>query len=317
MSTLSICIPTKNFGAYISEAIESVIQQGHHHDIRIVILDSGSTDETRKIVESFQQHYSFIDYHFEAVAEGIDRGIQKVINLSKTTYCWLLSADDALTDGSISKILSLINQQKPDVILCNRLWCDLSLKVISKQDWRHNVQHEEIISFSNEADLMNYLQTSQSLGALFSFMSCIIVRKEAWGEAQSDEDYLKTNYAHVPRLLKMSARSSAFAYIPQYLVKARSGNDSFRSDGLLGRLLIDVKGYSRFGADLYHDRSTIQREFFAVLRREHRYLRWLKAFWLSHDHTQKAEAIHYLNVIGYPKLFACMLSWVFRLGKIS
>ena len=52
MSTikLSVCMPTFNYGRYIRRAIDSVREQGVA-DVEVVVLDGGSTDDTRQVVE--------------------------------------------------------------------------------------------------------------------------------------------------------------------------------------------------------------------------------------------------------------------------
>ena len=46
---LSICIPAKNFGQFIGETLDSIIQQANKN-VEIVVLDGGSTDNTQEIV---------------------------------------------------------------------------------------------------------------------------------------------------------------------------------------------------------------------------------------------------------------------------
>lgn len=50
---LSVCIPTYNFGAFIGDAIESVLR-GPLQQLEIVVLDGGSTDGTAAVVADFQ-----------------------------------------------------------------------------------------------------------------------------------------------------------------------------------------------------------------------------------------------------------------------
>src|SRR5712692_11059007 len=100
---LSVCIPTYNFGEFINDAIESVREQ-HVPGTEIVILDGGSTDETQAVVARHQAECPYIRYHFQSVKGGIDADIDRCIQLASGTYCWLLSADDALTAGALSRI---------------------------------------------------------------------------------------------------------------------------------------------------------------------------------------------------------------------
>lgn len=309
---LSICIPTKNFGAYIAKTLDSVLNQ-NIDGIQIVILDSGSTDNTKDIVTAYQAKHPNIDYHYEDKAEGIDKAIAKVISLADAPYCWLLSADDALTPNALKEILTVIDTS-PNVILCNRLWCDKELNVIRPEHWRTDTNNTQSISFADTNALTYYLDTSKSIGALFSFMSCIGLKKSAWYNAQLPSDYTGTNYAHVPKLLEMSKVDGGLTYINTPLILCRSGNDSFRTDGLLGRMLIDLRAYYRFGQDLFPQNPTIQTAFYKVMMREHGYKRWVKAFLLSSSPEQKDTAVKLLQSFGYHTMFCKFLSLLNRLN---
>ncbi|HEY3104435.1 MAG TPA: glycosyltransferase [Pyrinomonadaceae bacterium] len=54
---VSVLITTYNHEAYISQAIESVLQQQVDFDYEIVIGEDASTDRTREIVSAFQRQY--------------------------------------------------------------------------------------------------------------------------------------------------------------------------------------------------------------------------------------------------------------------
>ena len=49
---VSIYITNYNYGSYIKEAIESVLNQSFK-DIELIIIDDGSTDNSREIIENY------------------------------------------------------------------------------------------------------------------------------------------------------------------------------------------------------------------------------------------------------------------------
>jgi len=56
---VSVVIATYNRARLLSETIESVLQQ-RFHDYELIVVDDGSTDETRKVLESFKDRLQYI-----------------------------------------------------------------------------------------------------------------------------------------------------------------------------------------------------------------------------------------------------------------
>ena len=52
---LSVIVPTYNRERYVSSALRSLLRQRHEVDLDIVVVDDGSTDGTREIVQSLMR----------------------------------------------------------------------------------------------------------------------------------------------------------------------------------------------------------------------------------------------------------------------
>ena len=48
--TVSVIMPSYNYGRYLAEAIKSVLSQSYT-DIELIVVDDGSTDNTREVLD--------------------------------------------------------------------------------------------------------------------------------------------------------------------------------------------------------------------------------------------------------------------------
>lgn len=270
---LSFCIPTYNFGEFIGQTLESIISQAGD-DVEIVVGDGASTDNTAEIVRSYQPIFPGLFYHQFDKKGGIDLDLNRTVGLSTGEYCWLMSSDDCLKPGAIRRALDEIKLEH-DVYLCNRTRCDRTLNPIANQLWLSNKVTDQTFHFSNESELVDYLRAARSIGALFSYVSSIIVRRNKWDEVGYDEKFSGSNYAHVSRLFSiLQAGKSTLKYIKEPLVLCRGDNDSFLDKGIVNRLLIDFDGYQLLSENLFA-KKTIRNAFKAVVEREHKWLPFL------------------------------------------
>lgn len=92
---VSVCINTYNLEKYIAQALDSVFAQKVNFDYEIVIGDDGSTDSTRKIIETYKKNYPEI---IRTVYQEQNKG--RLVNLFQTLiackyeYIAFLDGDD-------------------------------------------------------------------------------------------------------------------------------------------------------------------------------------------------------------------------------
>jgi O-antigen biosynthesis alpha-1,3-abequosyltransferase len=305
---VSICIPTYNFGQFIGDAVESVRKQ-YLPGTEIVILDGGSTDNTRDIVARHQVECPYIRYQLQPFKGGIDADMERCVALAQGEFCWLLSADDALVDGALRRIYGDI-ETACDVYLCNRLLCDQDLKPRHQQSWLAGNFGDFEVDLGDDRALSQYFDRASSIGALFSYMSTIIFRRESWNRISAHPVLAGTNYAHVHRLFAMRAFQGRMKYLAAPLVLCRGDNDSFLSLGLVGRHLIDLRGFHLIAQLLFPHDVRLRGRFKEVVNREHRWVTWVWLRSVTHDETEWEKIRHALQDYGYarPTIFAmeCM-----------
>lgn len=93
METISILIPTYNNASKIGRCIESALNQTYK-DIKIIILNDGSTDNTKEVVESYMKNHGNIFYYENDINRGRGYSRNRILELSDTRLsCWLDSDD--------------------------------------------------------------------------------------------------------------------------------------------------------------------------------------------------------------------------------
>lgn len=105
---ITCVIPCYNQAEFLSEAIESVLDQSVKAEI--VVVDDGSTDYTIGVAKSYPVIFVIKDN--KGLAEARNSGIDS----SFTEYVLPLDADDMLLPGCIEKIEKSIKESGSDVI---------------------------------------------------------------------------------------------------------------------------------------------------------------------------------------------------------
>ena len=263
---LSICIPTFNFGEFIGETLAAVIEQATD-EVEIVVVDGGSTDNTAGIVQGFSRTFPRLVYHRLERPGGIDIDLSRTVDLAQGDYCWLLSSDDVPPAEAVSTMLREIASGS-DVYLCNRTECDRSMHPLRTTPWLTGVEEDRTFAFHGPRDFIEYFNRAQSIGALFSYISSIVVRRASWGAAVPSQEVIGSNYACAARLFSILLLGGTLRYLREPLVLCRGENDSFSQSGVVRRFLIDIDGYLLL-ADALFSEGDVRRAFLAVMRREH------------------------------------------------
>jgi glycosyltransferase involved in cell wall biosynthesis len=99
---ISIIMPTYNRAEYISEALDSIKRQTFK-DYEIIVIDDGSTDNTKEIVETYKGiRYMYLDHG------GIAWARNTAVKAARGKWLAFLDSDDLWVDDKLQKQVDYI-----------------------------------------------------------------------------------------------------------------------------------------------------------------------------------------------------------------
>ena len=115
MPFFSIVIPSYNRSVYISKTIESVINQTFS-DWELIVVDDGSTDNTKEIIQAIIQNDNRIKYRYQNNAERSAARNNGIKN-STGEYICFLDSDDLFLPNHLQILFEEITQKKKPIAL--------------------------------------------------------------------------------------------------------------------------------------------------------------------------------------------------------
>lgn len=147
---VSVVIPTYNCGKYISEGIESILKQSYP-TFEILVIDDGSTDNTRKILLPLIDSGAIKYFHQKNRGPSAARNLG--IKHSKGEYIAFLDADDLWREEKLEKCINFIEKLNFDWICTSMIKINENgerfIKRITEDSWVLNPQSKEIKQLKN------------------------------------------------------------------------------------------------------------------------------------------------------------------------
>lgn len=141
-SKLSILLATYNSQRFLEEQLESLYQQTIQEWV-LYIRDDGSTDDTLKIINNFQQKHSNIKLLTDSnVGLGAMKSFLKLLEYVESDYYMFCDHDDVWLPNKIEVSLKNLIQAeldhpgKPIIVHTDLKVVDASLKVINTSFWK-------------------------------------------------------------------------------------------------------------------------------------------------------------------------------------
>ena len=220
----SICIPTWNRAEFLDQTLNNISTQIEgRKEFQLVISDNNSTDGTYGIVSKYCSKlnikYLKLDHNI-----GGSKNINQVVSCADGRYCIFLGDDDVFRDGWLTTLISLVDKYNPDVMVSDRIVCDIDLNPQFIERCGPLVSLPTIFNCSEEGVLLNYLnQTTSTSG--FGFFSNLIVKKSLWDNAINSNYPSNHPFPHMIKIMDILYNIGGMLLrVPLATVYARSGN---------------------------------------------------------------------------------------------
>ncbi len=109
---ISVIIPNYNHAQYLNQRIDSVLNQTYQN-FEVIILDDCSTDDSRTIIEQYQNHPKIRHLVFNTKNSGSTfLQWEKGIALAKGDYIWIAESDDYADNNFLEALINIVNLNK-------------------------------------------------------------------------------------------------------------------------------------------------------------------------------------------------------------
>ena len=115
----SIIVPVYNVENYLDACLKSILAQSFT-DYEVIIIDDGSTDNSKKILDelifNLPKNKAKQFKVFSQKNQGQSAARNKALNIACGEYVGFIDSDDILDGNYIRELLRIINGYEPDII---------------------------------------------------------------------------------------------------------------------------------------------------------------------------------------------------------
>lgn len=215
MSTIpriSVIVPSYNQGLFLQRTINSLLSQ-RYSNLEIIVIDGGSTDNSRSVLNKFEDKIIGTSEKDRGQAHAINKGLKKATG----EIISFLNSDDTLAQGAIKKIAYFFSTHSDVDILYGKV---------------HHIDSND--HFLNKYDsFWTYAELSTPSDIHFS-EGCLVGQPSVfWRRKIIDEIGLfntKLNYAFDYEYWIRISKKYKFYYLPEHLANTRLHPDTKTSN---------------------------------------------------------------------------------------
>ena len=118
MDKIDILMATYNGEKYLKEQIESILNQTYSN-FRLIVSDDCSTDNTRMILEEYQEKDNRIEIYYQDKNLGYIKNFEFLLNKVENNFYMLSDQDDIWISNKIEKSMKTLKQENADLVFCD------------------------------------------------------------------------------------------------------------------------------------------------------------------------------------------------------
>lgn len=183
---LSICIATRNRGAYLARALARLkVIDGN--DIEVVVVDGASSDDTAQVLRAAAEQDPRLRHETLATNGGLDRDFNRAVENATGRYVWLCSDDDDILPGALDRIRKALSDE-PALLVVDAIVMDAELQQVLNPS-RLRLERPVRVEAGDTETLMRLS------GQHLSFIGGVVMRRSLW-VAREREPYFGSYFVH-------------------------------------------------------------------------------------------------------------------------
>jgi CDP-glycerol glycerophosphotransferase (TagB/SpsB family)/glycosyltransferase involved in cell wall biosynthesis len=152
MFKISVIVPAFNVESYIDECIESLVYQTFK-DFEIIVVNDGSTDSTRYILEKYEEKLSNLKVINQENSGSAGGPRNRGIEVARGEYIFFIDPDDRLPYIALEELYTKITKSKADIVCGNYLKFKNNSMWTVKHVTENIFKTERITTFNDEIEL--------------------------------------------------------------------------------------------------------------------------------------------------------------------
>lgn len=212
---LTIAIPTYNRSKYLDQCLGHICSQLEQFKaiVEIIVSNNNSEDDTETVVNKYLSSEISINYVKNTENIGAEKNVIQCFNLARGKYVLILGDDDLLLEGSLCKIINILNNGEYGVVYLSSygFWDDYVKE-------RPASSGSEVVIYS---ELEEYIRR---VNYWVTFLSGNIVNKSIIRDDVDPAKFVGSNLPQLNWILSAMFRAQANVYVAEYSVAFKTAN---------------------------------------------------------------------------------------------